>query len=138
MTDPRAAARRWAATWQRCWEAGDVGPIVDLYAPGAAFSSQPFRARELGRQGVRAYVEGAFASESEVRARFGEPIVDGRRAAVSWWAELREEGEEITLAGTSVLTFDDAGLVVDQWDTWDQADGRRPPPEAGEFPLGES
>lgn len=133
MTDARAAARRWAATWQRCWEAGDVGPIVDLYAPDATFSSQPFRAREHGRQAVRAYVEGAFASESEVRARFGEPIVDGRRAAVSWWAELREEGEEITLAGTSVLTFDDAGLVVDQWDTWHQADGRRPPSDAPRF-----
>lgn len=122
----------------RAAEAGDVQPIVDLYAPGATFSSHPFRNAEQGRQGVRGYVESVFASESEVRARFGEPIVDGRRAAVSWWAELREEGETITLAGTSVLTFDDAGLVVDQWDTWDRADGRRPPPADPRFALDDS
>ena len=123
-----AAARTWAATWQRSWEALEADPIVDLYAADAIFSSHPFREVARGREGVRAYVEGAFADEAGVRAWFDTPVVDGDRASVRWWAALTEAGEEATLAGTSVLRFDADGLVVDQWDTWHLAPGRTDPP----------
>lgn len=102
--------------------------IVDLYHAEATFSTQPFRAVYRGPDGVRRYVAQAFAEEQDVRVWTGRPLVDGRRAAVEWWAALRENGAEITLAGTSLLRFDDAGLVIEQRDTWNQADGRRAPP----------
>jgi len=129
MSDTRTAAANWASTWQRCWEALDADPIVALYADEATFSSHPAREVHRGRAGVREYVEGAFGDESEVRARFGEPIVEGDRAAVRWWAALREACEEVTLAGTSVLRFDTDGLVVDQWDAWHLIAGRSEPPD---------
>ena len=129
MTDTRTAAAGWASTWQRCWEALDADPIVALYAEEAIFSSHPSREAHRGRAGVREYVEGAFADESEVRAWFGDPIVDGGRASVSWWAALLEAGEEATLAGTSVLRFDADGLVAEQWDAWHLTAGRSEPPE---------
>jgi hypothetical protein len=78
---------------------------------------------------VREYVSGAFAEEESVRAWVGTPVVNGDRAAIEWWAALTENGLETTLAGTSVLRFDAAGLVVEQRDTWNQADGRREPPD---------
>lgn len=126
---PADAARRWAAIWQRAWEALDVDGVVALYHADARFSSQPFRTELRGRDGVRGYVSAAFAEEREVRARFGTPIVDGERAAVEWWAALVDEGREVTLAGTSVLRFDADGLVLEQRDTWNVRDGRRDPPE---------
>lgn len=119
----RDAAERWARTWEKGWNEGDVESIVALYADSAVFSSGPFRTPYLGRAGVRAYVGGAFGEEEQVAARFGVPIVDEDSAAVSWWASLRENGAEITLAGTSVLRFDADGLVISQWDTWHQTDG---------------
>jgi hypothetical protein len=124
----RAAARRWARTWQSAWEAFDVEAIVALYADDALFSSQPFRTPYRGRDGVREYVSQAFTEEADVRAWFGEPVVEGQRAAVEWWAALRENGSDVTLAGTSALRFDDEGRVVEQRDTWNQADGRVDPP----------
>jgi hypothetical protein len=123
----RAAAERWARTWERGWNEGDVESIVALYADDAIFSSHPFRPPYPGPGGVREYVSGAFAEESGVTARFATPIVGEDSAAVSWWATLVENGEEITLAGTSVLRFDAEGLVVEQWDTWHQAAGRVAP-----------
>ncbi len=124
-----AAARRWASTWQRAWEALEVGPIVALYADAAVFSSAPFRTPYRGPAGVRAYVAAAFAEEAEVRCRFGEPLVEADRAAVEWWASLVENGAEITLVGTSLLRFDAEGLVIEQRDTWNQASGRKEPPD---------
>ncbi len=100
-----------------------------LYAEDAVYPSEPFRVAFDGRAGTRAYIAGAFAEEDDVRAWFGRPIVTGSRAAVQWWASLVEEGKGVTLAGTSILTFDGEGLVVDQWDSWNTIDDRREPPE---------
>ncbi len=61
--------------------------------------------------------------------RFGEPIVDGDRASIQWWASLREPEREVTYAGTSTLTFDADGLVVNEWDSWNEAPGRHEPPD---------
>ena len=130
MTVSEAAAR-WARTWASGWEALDPEPIVALYAPGAVLSTEPFRVPYRGRDGVRAYVSRAFASEEEPRVWFAEPVVEGNRAAVSWWASLREDGAETTLAGTSMLRFDEHGAVVEQWDAWNVLAGRRDPPGSG-------
>ena len=126
---PDHPARRWAEVWERAWEAGDVEAVVALYDPDCTFSSEPFRVPYRGRDGVREYVSRVFADETDVRAWFASPLTDGDHASVEWWATLREGGAEITLAGTSVLRFDPSGLVVDQRDTWNQADGLTSPPE---------
>lgn len=128
--DTAEAARRWAETWKRAWEAQDTEAIVALYHPEVLFSTQPFRVAYLRRAGVREYVSQAFSEEEDVRAWVGTPVVEGDRAAIEWWAALAENGVETTLAGTSVLRFDDAGLVVEQRDTWNQSDGRREPPDS--------
>ena len=109
QTDSSGAAQRWAEIWQRAWEALDLEAVVALYAEDAVLSTQPFRVPYRGRDGVREYVGGAFGDEEAVRAWVGEPVVDGDRVAIEWWAALREAGEEVTLAGTSVLRFDPEG-----------------------------
>lgn len=117
------AARRWATTWNRAWAEKDVNAIVALYSDKVVYSSEPFRVPYLGLAGVREYVSTAFSEEGRITAVFGEPIVGGNAASISWWAALVENGEEITLAGTSSLLFDLDGLVIEQWDTWNQAPG---------------
>jgi hypothetical protein len=57
-----------------------------------------------------------------------EPIVDGNLVAISWWAALREDDTDATLAGTSVLRYDEDGLVIEQWDTWNVLAEKRSPP----------
>lgn len=130
---PVAAARRWADTWKDAWEALDTDRIVALYAPGAVFSSEPFRDPHQGDAGVRGYVGAAFAEEEQLRVHMSEPIVDGDRASVSWWASLVEAGRPTTLAGTSVLRLDPDGLVVEQWDSWNVRAERGEPPSWAPF-----
>jgi hypothetical protein len=104
--------------------------VAALYARGAVFRSEPFR--EV--QDPRAYAEWAFASErGEPDPRFAPPHVaaDGR-AAVEYWAVVRDESGESTIAGVALLRFDEDGLVVEQRDYWNESEGHRErPPGAG-------
>lgn len=136
MTDIRIAAARWARTWTQAWEALDVEPIVALYSPDVTFSTEPFREAYRGHAGVREYVTRAFGEEESPRVWVSEPIVDGNRVAISWWAALREEERDATIAGTSVLRYDDDGLVTEQWDAWNVLAEKRSPP-SGWSPFAE-
>ena len=113
--DTPEAARRWRETWERCWRALEPAEIVALYADDAYYRSHPFREPQAPRD----YIEPTLAADASVECEFGEPIVEGDRAAVEWHAEttLKDGGEE-KLAGVSLLRFDAQGLVVEQRDFW--------------------
>ena len=99
----------------------DVAALAALYAPGAAFSSHPFREP----QGPAEYVAWAFADQQAAECRFGNPVADGDRAAVDWWAVVTSiDGSVQSLAGISLLRFDAEGLVIEQRDAWGEAEGR--------------
>jgi hypothetical protein len=92
-----------------------------LYAEDAVFYSHPFRDHQLPAE----YVAWAFDDQGSAECRFGEPVVDGERAAVDWWAVVTaRDGSLQSLAGTSLLRFGADGLVVEQRDAWAEMDGR--------------
>jgi hypothetical protein len=92
-----------------------------VYAKDVVFHSHPFRLHRHPRE----YAEWAFSGQRSAEARFGEPIVEGTRAAVDWWAVVEStDGTVETLAGASLLRFDAAGRVVEQRDAWAAAPGR--------------
>ena len=116
-----AAARAWVEAWERAWPLGDASALDGVYAADSVFYSHPFRPRQPPSE----YVEWAFAEQASAICRFGDPVVDGDRAAVDWWAVMTgHDGEEETIAGTSLLRFDDDGLVVEQRDVWAIESGR--------------
>ena len=121
------AARRWAETWNRAWAEKDVEAIASLYAEDALYRALVFREPDRGVEGVRRYLRENFAVEDDVECWFGEPIATGDRAAVEWWATWVEDGQRLTLAGATILRFDDEGRVVDHRDYWNQVERREPP-----------
>jgi ketosteroid isomerase-like protein len=124
------AVRRWRDTWLRAWPAQDVEAVRSLYGENAVFHSHPFREPHLGADGAAAYASWAFESEeTPAECRFGEPVVDGDRATCEYWAVVRADGLEQTIAGVSVIRFDDEGLVAFQRDYWAIEGGRRDPPD---------
>ena len=122
--DVAAAARAWVEGWTAGWQNADPEPIAALYAEDAVFRSHPFREPE---RSARDYALRAFADEELVECRFGEPLVGGDRAAVEYWAILRVDGEQETLAGIALVRFGPDGRVVDQRDYWSMQPGRREP-----------
>jgi len=108
--------------WSNAWPAADVEAIAALYEAEALFYSHPFRVHQAPRD----YVSWAFEDQAHAVCGFGDPIVDGDRAAVAWWAVLTStDGSVESIAGTSLLRFDDDGLVVEQRDAWASEPGPR-------------
>jgi hypothetical protein len=73
-----------------------------------------------GRAAAAAWIREAFDEERSARFVFGAPVVanDGR-AAVEYRAIITgRDSIETTLAGTTILRFDEAGLVVEHRDYW--------------------
>ena len=128
-------ARAWVIAWSDGWARHDAEAIAARYAPDCTFRSHPFRPVVEGRDRAGAWVREAFAEERSARFVFGDPIVspDGR-AAVEYRAVITAtDGKESTLAGTTVLRFDETGLVVDHRDYWAIIDG-----DSGLAPLQEA
>jgi hypothetical protein len=122
--DTGAAARGWADAWTRAWRALDADLLEPVYASGAVHRSHPFR--EPGNP--IEYARWALGEEEgEPEVWMGDPIITGDRAAIEWWACLIENGKQISLAGTSIVHFNEDGRAVEQTDYWGQTDGRVPP-----------
>ena len=121
--DTRAVVEAWIDGWTRGWHEADVETIAVLYAEDAVFRSHPFRDPESS---ARDYVVRAFADEELVECRFGEPVVDGERSAVEYWAILSTSRGEETLAGFVLLRFGPDGLVAEHRDYWSMQAGRLP------------
>jgi nuclear transport factor 2 (NTF2) superfamily protein len=123
--DTHEAARAWVEAWEEGWPAQDLEMIAARYRPDAPYRSLPFRDVTTARE----YVMQAFGEEELVRCWFGEPIVEGDRAAVEYWAILRTpDGVDVTIAGHSHLRFDNDGLVAEHRDYWTQREGADEPP----------
>ena len=125
--DTETAARRWADVWSRAWPVKDVDAIAALYSDDAVYRSHAFGRTYHGPAGAREYTESAFANEEALTCWFGDPIVSGGRAAVEWWAVLRSNGTDQTIAGTTILRFASDGRVDEHCDYWYLEDSRRTP-----------
>jgi ketosteroid isomerase-like protein len=116
--------KRWADGYKLAWENGDYEAAAALYHPDCVFRSAPFREPEPPID----YTRRVFPEAQAENVHFGEPVEEGDRAAVEWWATLvTPDGEAETLAGSSMLRFDDEGLVVEARDYWNMEPGRRDP-----------
>jgi hypothetical protein len=122
--DATAAARAWIDAWLRAWRAHDADLLAPVYAAETVHRSHPFR--EPGNP--IEYARRVFAEEDgEPEVWMGDPVVDGDRAAIEWWAVVTENGKQVSLAGTSILRFDEHGRTVEQSDYWGTAAGRAAP-----------
>jgi ketosteroid isomerase-like protein len=121
-------ARAWLESYRRAWEEGDVEAFVQLFTEDAIYHSHPFREPHLGHDGIRAYAGGATGTQEQVEVRFGEPIVEGIRAAAEWWATMDDAADgEVTLPGCLVLRFAADGRCEELREYWHLEPGRHEP-----------
>ena len=117
----------WIDGYARAWETADEELIASLFSEEASYRSSPFREPFQGHEEIRAYWRRGAGNQRETRVRMGQPFVDGRRVAVEWWTTMIDDGEEVTLPGCLLLSFDGDGRCRDLREYWHLERGRRGP-----------
>jgi hypothetical protein len=121
-------AQEWIADYGQAWVERDADRIVALFTEDAVYRSSPFREPHVGSAGIREYWTRATSTQENLALRFGEPVVEGRKAVVEWWAIMRDEGAWITLPGSLLLRFAEDGRCEELREYWHVEDGRHEPP----------
>lgn len=114
----RAAAQRFADTWQHGWTHHDTDRITTLYHHDAVHTSMPFRPPHRGRGAIADYIRWSFSTETAPQVTFATPIVDGDQAVIEFRVHAIDDGAPITLAGCVIARFDPDGLAVQTRDYW--------------------
>lgn len=116
--DTRAAARRFADTWQHGWTHHDVDAITALYTDDAVHHSMPFRAPHRGKKAIADYIRWSFDGETPITVTFAAPLVDEDRAAIEFRVHALDHGRPTTLAGCVFARFTPEGLAAETRDYW--------------------
>jgi SnoaL-like domain len=118
----------WLARYRRAWIERDAEAASRLFTEDATYREQPFQAAFVGRTAIRDYWSTVTASQTSVELRYGRSIVDGRRLAVEWWANLQSNDGPLTLAGEFLLRFAETGECRELREYWVLTQGRVDPP----------
>jgi hypothetical protein len=118
----------WIAAYARAWVGRDPDAAAALFTEDAVYRSSPFRQPHTGSEAIRDYWARATSTQEDLDLRFGEPVVEGRKAVVEWWAIMRDEGAWITLPGSLLLRFAADGRCEELREYWHVEDGRHEPP----------
>ena len=118
----------WIEAYGRAWREGDDEAAAALFTAAGVYRSHPLRAPHVGREAIRAYWRSATSSQRDLELRFAQPIVAGNRAAVEWWATMREGDEDVTLPGILVLRFAPDGRCEELREAWHYERGHHEPP----------
>ena len=120
-------AEEWIAAYRRAWLERDPERVVELFTDDAVYRSSPFREPHFGSAGIRDYWTRATSTQEELDLRFGDPVVEGSKVVVEWWAIMRDEGAWITLPGCLLLRFAEDGRCEELREYWHVEDGRHEP-----------
>ena len=118
----------WLERYRLAWIERDSDAAGRLFTEDATYREQPFQPPFVGRAAIRNYWANVTASQTAVEVRYGKSIVDGRRLAVEWWANLQADGAPITLAGEFLLSFADTGECRELREYWVLTQSRVEPP----------
>jgi hypothetical protein len=123
----------WLERYRNAWIERDADAAGRLFTEDAIYREQPFQEPFVGRAAIQDYWSRVTASQTKVELRYGRSIVDGRRVAVEWWANLDTTGGAVTLAGEFLLLFADTGECRELREYWVLTQARvEPPPGWGE------
>jgi ketosteroid isomerase-like protein len=126
----------WLEGYRRAWEQADTPAVLGLFTADATYRSHPLRPAHTGHRGVADYWARATAGQRDVRVRFGDPIVDGDRAAAEWWTVMRADGTPVTLAGCLLLRLAPDGRCQALRECWNLAqEPVDPPPDWGHLEV---
>jgi hypothetical protein len=98
---------KWLESFGRVWKERDAAAAAAIFTPDASYRNSPFLGEPyVGTEAIEGFWAAAVEHVTSVDFRYGTPVIDGDRVGVEWWAILGSSGDEYTLAGNFLLTFE--------------------------------
>lgn len=122
-----AQATTWAESYRQAWLTADASALSALFSPDGEYRDNIFEAPHVGTEAIEAYWNGVCAAQQDVRVQMGVPVVDGDRVVVEFWTNM-VVGDPVTLPGSLILDFNEAGLCTKLREYWHWQPGTFDPP----------
>lgn len=126
----RATVVRWVERYLQAWKDKDDVAVGRLFTRDAVYQEVPGDAGRtfVGRAAIRKYWRTITKGQSHVTTRYGEPVIQGDRAAVELWITLKGGGKWMTIVETNVMTFNRHAQVSRNAEYWVLRQGKFAPP----------
>jgi nuclear transport factor 2 (NTF2) superfamily protein len=128
----------WIRAYGDAWRSKDDAAVALLFTSDGVYRSSPTKPPHVGREAISAYWRRACEHQRDLELRFGEPVVDGSRVAVEWWAVMRDANwqpdagsDAVTLPGCLLLRFSFQGLCSELREYYNPLIGVAAPPPDG-------
>ena len=118
----------WLERYRRAWIQRDADAAGALFTEDAIYREQPYEPPFVGRAAIREYWSRVTRTQAGIELRYGQPVVDGTRVAVEWWANLTDNGSPVTIAGEFLLQFTEQGECRELREYWIFTGARKEPP----------
>ncbi|MBS3941851.1 MAG: nuclear transport factor 2 family protein [Actinobacteria bacterium] len=119
----------WVENYRVAWETADVDLAASLFVEEGTYRNDIFSDPNVGQEGVAAYWAGVTSHQSDVEVRMGTPFGDDGRVAVEFWTKMAVDGNDLTIAGTLLLTMADDGRCRSLRENFNITQGRVDPPQ---------
>ena len=120
--------KEWIDAYARAWRQKDAALAASLFTANGVYCSHLLQPPAVGREGVADYWRNVTATQSDMDARMGEPIVAGSRTVVEFWTRMKNSGNAVTVAGCMLLRFAADGLCEELREYWFFEPGDHVPP----------
>ena len=102
------------ARFKRAWEERDPDAMLELYADGAEYRTDPFMAPLVGLVAIREHWNGIVAAQDHIEFDPERVWVSGRTVLGSWHVALtrRAAADRVRIRGFSTLEVDDRGRIA--------------------------
>ena len=117
----------WVEAYRRAWEERDADAAAALFTEDGQYRTQSFLEPNVGQSGVHKYWADVTETQSDVHVQMGRPFADGNRVAVEFWTNMKNGGDEVTLAGCLLLQFAEDGRCQRLREYWFFQPGLEPP-----------
>jgi uncharacterized protein (TIGR02246 family) len=126
----RDTVTRWVESYLQAWKDKDDVAVGKLFTDDAVYQEIPGDEAHTytGRQAIQQYWRTITAGQSDVTTHYGEPVIQGDRAAVELWITLKGGEKWMTIVETNVLHFAPGGQVRRNVEYWTLRDGNFAPP----------
>ena len=118
----------WIDAYISAWHAEDAEAAGRLFTDDAVYCWHPLQPAAIGQAGVADYWRTVTATQEDQHVRFGAPIGEADKVAVEFWTTMRNNGEEVTLAGCMLLRFVPDGRCEELREYWFVEPGTHEPP----------